>query len=85
MRYGSLMKLLYADDLVLSGESFNEVRGTYGRWKIAVAGKGLRVNAHKTMGMQLLFGKKISVSEVNPCSFCGKRVGCNFKCTECRG
>ena len=32
-RDGSLMEL-YADDLVLSGESLNEVLGKYGRWKM---------------------------------------------------
>ena len=33
---GSLMHLLYADDLVLCGESLNEVMEKYGRWKNAV-------------------------------------------------
>ena len=36
--------------------------------------KGLRVNFSKTKGMQLLFGKKISVYRVDPC---GEQVGCN--------
>ena len=31
MRDSSLMKLLYADDLVLCGESLNEVTDKYGR------------------------------------------------------
>ena len=29
---GTLMELLYADGLVLSGESLNEVMDKYGRW-----------------------------------------------------
>ena len=29
---GSLMDFLYADDLVLCGESLNEVMDKYGRW-----------------------------------------------------
>ena len=58
VRDGSLMELLYTGDLVLSGESLNEVMDKYGRWKNAVEGKGLRVNVDKTKGMQLLFGKK---------------------------
>ena len=85
VRDGSLMELLYADDLVLCGESLNEVMGKYGRWKNAVEGKGLRVNADKTEGMQLLFGKKSSVSKVDPCGVCGERVGCNsIQCTKCQ-
>ena len=82
---GSLMELLYADDLVLCGESLNEVMDKYGRWKNAVEGKGLRVNVDKTKGMQLLLGKKSSVSKVDPCGVCGERVGCNsIQCTKCQ-
>ena len=64
---GSLMELLYGGDLVLCGESLNELMNKYGRWKNAVEGKGLRVNTDKTKDMQLLFGKKSSVSKVDPC------------------
>ena len=72
------MKLLYADNRDLCGESLNEVINKYGRWKIAVEGKGLRVNVDKTKDMQkLLFGKKSSVFSVDPCGVCGKWVGCN--------
>ena len=66
VRDGSLMELLYADDLVLCGESLNDVMDKYKRWKNAVEGKGLRVNVDKTKGMQLSFGKKSSVSKVDP-------------------
>ena len=62
VRDGSLMELLYADDLVLCGESLNDVMDKYKRWKSAVEGKGLRVNIDKTKGMQLSFG-----------GFCGER------------
>ena len=51
VRYGSLLKLLYVDDLVLCGESLNEVMDKYGRWKNAVEGKGVRMNVDKTKGM----------------------------------
>ena len=64
------MELLYADDLVLCGESFNEVMDKYGRWKNAVDRKGLRVNVDKIKGMQLLLGKKSSVSKVDPFGVC---------------
>ena len=48
----------------------------YGKWKNAVERKVLRVNVDKK-GMQLLFGKKKSVSKVDPCGVCGEQVGCN--------
>ena len=66
LRDGSLMELLYADDLVLCGKSLNEVMDKYGRLKNAAEGKGLKVNVDKTKAMQLLFGKKSSVSKEDP-------------------
>ena len=82
---GTLMELLYADGLVLSGESLNEVMDKYGRWWNAVEGKGLRVKVDKTKGMQLLFGMKSIVSKVDPCGVCGERVGFNpIKCIKCQ-
>ena len=49
---GSLMVLQYADDLVLCGESLNEVIGKYGRWENPpVERNGLRVKVNKTKGM----------------------------------
>ena len=56
----------------------------YGRWKNVVEGKGLSVNVNKAKGMQLLFGKKSSVSKADPCGFCGEQVGCNsIQCMKC--
>ena len=79
------MELLYADDLILCGASLNEVMDKYGRWKNVVEGKILRVNVNKTKGMQLLFGKKSSVSKVDLCGVCGEQVGCNsIQCTKCQ-
>ena len=68
---------MYAADVVLCWESLNEVMDKYGRLKNAVEGKGLRVIVDNTKGMQLLFGKKSSVSKVDPCGFCGEQVNCN--------
>ena len=80
---GSLMELLYADDLLLCGETLNEVMGKYGRLENVVEGKCLRVNVDKTRGMQLLFRKKSSISKGDACGVCGERVGCNsLQCTN---
>ena len=88
VRDGSLMELLYAEDLVLCGESLNEVMDKYGRWTNAVKGKGLRVNVNKinkTKAMQLLFWKKSSVSKVDPCGVSSEQVGFNsIQCTKCQ-
>ena len=85
VRDGSLMELLYADDLVLCGESLNDGMDKYKRWKNAVEGKDLRVIVDKTKGLQLSFGKKSSVSKVDPCGVCGEWVGCNSsQCTKCQ-
>ena len=53
-RYGLFMELLYADDLVLCGESLNEVIDKYRRWKNGVDGKGLRVNVNKMEGISVV-------------------------------
>ena len=48
-------------------------------------GKGLRVNVDKTRGMQLLFGKKSSVSKVDLCGVYGEGVDYNsIQCTKCQ-
>ena len=59
VRDGLLMELLYVGNLVLYGESLNEVMDKYRRWENAVEGKAPRGNVDKTKGMQLLFGKKV--------------------------
>ena len=47
--------------------------------------KGLKVNVDKTEGIQLLFGKKSSVSKVDLCGVCGEQVGYNsIQCTKCQ-
>ena len=46
---------------------------------------GLRVNVHKTKGLQLLFGMESSVSKVDPCGVCDEQVVCNsIQCTKCQ-
>ena len=42
VRDGSLMQLLYADDLSFCVEPLNEFMDKYRKWKNAVEGKGLR-------------------------------------------
>ena len=82
---GSLMEFLYADGLVLCGESLNQDIGKYWRWENAVDGKDPRLNVNKTKGVQLLFGKTSSVSKEDPSGISVELVGCNYiRCTKCQ-
>ena len=57
----------------------------YGWWKNAVKGKSIRLNVDKTKSTSLLFGKKSSVSELDPCGVCGEWIGCNsIQHTKCQ-
>ena len=85
VRDGSIMELLYGDNLALCWESLNKIFDKYGKWKNAVKGRGLRVNVNKTKAMQLLLGKKSSILKLDPCSVCGERFGCNsILCRRCQ-
>ena len=86
VRGGSLMELFYyANNLDLCGKSLNDVMDKHGRWKNAVEGKCHRVNVDITKALQLLIGKKRSVSKVDPCGACVERVGCNsIQCMKCQ-
>ena len=76
VRNGSLMELLYADDLVLRGESFNAVMDKYGRWKNAVEGKSLRVNVNKKKYTIIIWEEKHCFESGSLwCLWCA--VGCN--------
>ena len=59
VRDGSLMELLYADDLVLCGESLNKVMDKYGRRENAVEGKGLRLNVNPKKVCSYYFGREV--------------------------
>lgn len=64
----------------------SNVKGKYERSKRVLEGKSLRVKVEKTKGLQLLCGRKVDVSKVNPCSVCGEQVGCNsFWCLIYQG
>ena len=76
VRDGSLLELLYPDDLVLCGESVKEVMGKYEKWKEALGERFLCVNVGKTKAMQLLNGKRRVTAKIDPNGVCEERVGC---------
>ena len=84
-RRGVPWDMLYADDLVLTAESKEEVLEQFNRWKSAMESKGLKVNLGKTK--ILVTGKEcesVITSGEHPCGVCGRGVGVNsVLCTEC--
>ena len=77
--------LLYADDLVLSGESVEEVLGNYEKWKESLKKKSVRITVEETKDMQLLHGKRRVTANIDPCGICEERIGCNSnKCLQCK-
>ena len=85
-RRGVPWDMLYADDLVLTAETKEEVLEQFNRWKSAMESKGLKVNLSKTK--ILVSGKEcesVVTSGEHPCSVCGRGVRANsVLCTECR-
>ena len=81
----SLMELLYADDLVLCGESLNQAMDKFGRWKNAVKGKGLRVNVDKKKVCSYYLGRKVVFRNWILLVSVMSVVGCNFfQRTKCQ-
>ena len=79
-----MKEFLYADDLVIMGDSWEEVEEKFVRWKGTLESKGLKVNVNKTKGMRV--GKKSSsvISAIDPCAICGKRAMRNsIQCVKC--
>ena len=77
-RTGCPLELLYADDLMISAESMEELLVKLKTWKTEMEKKGMRVNIGKTKimvsGMDLDLLKK---SGKDPCGVCQKGVGSN--------
>ena len=78
VRNGLMSELLYADDLVLISETMEGLREKFWKWKEAFESKGLKVNLGKTKVVVGGAEGEVSVSKVDPCGICGKRVICKF-------
>ena len=48
IREGVVKEMLYADDVVLVGDNWEEVESRYTRWKKALQEKGMKINVNKT-------------------------------------
>ena len=61
-RKGAPWELLYADDLVLTAESKDELKSMFMKWRGAMEWRGLKINIRKT---KYMVSGKISVNKVN--------------------
>ena len=48
IREGVVKEMLYADDIVLVDDNWEEVESRYTRWKKALQEKGMKINVNKT-------------------------------------
>ena len=84
VKNGSMSEMLYADDLVLMSETMEGLREKFWKWKEAFESKGLKVNLGKTKVVVTGEEGEVSVSKVDPCAICGKRVMANsVLCVKC--
>ena len=80
-----LFELLYADDLALTGETREEAKEMFVRWKSGMERRGLKINMEKTKVM--VSGRNRQQEERRgrfPCGCCGRGVGANsILCSTC--
>ena len=78
-RKGWMEQILYGDDLVLVGETMEELRDNFDEWREAFERKGMSVNLGKTKLMVSGMEEELlEYSKIDHCGMCGTRVMCNF-------
>ena len=83
-RKGWMKQILYADDLVLMGETMEELRENFDEWREAFKSKRMRVNLGKTKLMVSGMEEEAFDSKIDPCGVCGTRVMSNsVLCRAC--
>ena len=83
VRDGSINEILYANNLVLVGETMEYLMDKFLRWKEAFERKGMRV-LKKTKMMVRGLEEKVTESKIDPCGVCERRVKVNTVfCTNC--
>ena len=77
-------EILYADDFVLIGESMENLKEKFLKWKEEFESKRLKVNLKKTKVMVSGSKGEVLKSKVDSCGKCVKRVMVNsVVCTKC--
>ena len=85
VREGSLHEILYADDVVLTDDTLEDLQARFGVWKSAFESKGMKVNIGKTRMMVSGTEGEVVKSRVDPCGVCGRRVMANsMQCEKCQ-
>ena len=85
IREGVVKEMLYADDIVLGGDNWEEIESRYIRWKKALQEKGMKINVNKTKAFYIRRNFVRMQMRKYPCSVCGKGVGRNsVQCTKCQ-
>lgn len=82
----NMREVLYADDLVIIGDDWEDVKTKYEKWKYALESRGLKINVDKTKAMRTTTTRTLKgvSSKVDPCGICGARVMRNsIRCETC--
>ena len=80
-----ISEILYADDLVLTSKTMKGLMEKFWKWKEAFESKGLEVNLVKRKVVVSGAEGEVTVSKVDPCGICGRRVIANsVLCVQCR-
>ena len=82
IREGVVKEMLYADDIVLVGDNWEEVESRYTRWKKALQEKGMKINVNETKAFYT--GRNFVRMQIQkyPCSVCGKGVKETLCCVQ---
>ena len=84
-RSGGFWDILYADDIILTAETIEELKDMFNKWDQQLTSKGFKINMNKSKFM--ISGKEKHVIETGkfPCSVCHKGVGANsVQCKTCK-
>ena len=85
IRSNNCFELIYADDIVISCSSENELREKFFSWHQQLSKHGLKINILKTKVMITGEKPEPQVKGIWPCSVCLTGVGANaIMCTRCQ-
>ena len=77
VKNGLMSELFYADELILTSETIEGLRAKFWKRKKAFESKGLKVNLRKAKVVVSGAEGEVTVSKIDPCGICGKRVRAN--------
>ena len=85
VKNGLMSEMFYADDLILTSETMEGLRENFWKWKEAFESKRLKVNIGETKVVVSGAEAEVTVSKIDPCGICRKRVrGNSVVCVKCR-